>query len=262
MSWKASSVKRQPLWQATQPALPTKSAKPERSSASRAAASPSSQRSKRVFGETRVRSKLASAARMWSSVTRGSSGNAAAKRAVMAGSAARRAAALAMSPPISRRFSIGPLACASRLGARPSQKKVRPQARFHSDGVRRGRGSPSWPSLRATPSEKDRAGSWQVAQAMVPSPDSRVSVNSARPRSTFCGVTGLPGGAGIAAGRAKASRNAASASSAAARRASAPADSTAATVRRARTKSGFKALARRFGWTLFILMAGTQPSSC
>src|SRR3954452_8543531 len=210
MSWNASSVKRQPLWQATHPALPTKSLRPAISSGSRAASSPFTQQSKRVSGETSVRSKLASAARMLASVARGSSGKAASNRRTLAGSAARRAAALAMSPPpISRGFSIGPLTCASSVGARPSQKKVRPQARFHRDGVRRGSGSPSLLGGGSTPAENDRAGSWHVAQAISPAPERRGSLKRLRPRSTFSVVTGLPAGVGMACGRAKAARQAA-----------------------------------------------------
>ena len=59
MSWKLSSVKRQPAWQVAQRALSLKSAKPRLASAEIASSSPSSQRSKGASPDTTVRSKLA-----------------------------------------------------------------------------------------------------------------------------------------------------------------------------------------------------------
>src|SRR5947208_15468900 len=44
------------------------------------------------------------------------------------------------------------------------------------------------------PSVKARAGSWQVAQATVPSADNLPSKNSFWPRAIFSGVWGLSGG--------------------------------------------------------------------
>jgi len=44
------------------------------------------------------------------------------------------------------------------------------------------------------PSVKARAGSWQVAQATVPSPESRPSKKSFAPSEITAGVSGLPGG--------------------------------------------------------------------
>jgi hypothetical protein len=50
------------------------------------------------------------------------------------------------------------------------------------------------PTDTGLPSVKARAGSWQVAQATVPSPDSRLSKNSFSPNATAAGVSGLAGG--------------------------------------------------------------------
>src|SRR3989454_11882884 len=44
------------------------------------------------------------------------------------------------------------------------------------------------------PSVKARAGSWHVAQATVPSPESRLSKNSFSPSATMAGGSGLTGG--------------------------------------------------------------------
>ena len=52
----------------------------------------------------------------------------------------------------------GPGACSSSDAARPSQKNVSPHAAFQMGGVRRGRGAPSMPACRATPSEKASSG--------------------------------------------------------------------------------------------------------
>src|SRR5439155_26142833 len=50
------------------------------------------------------------------------------------------------------------------------------------------------PTEVGRPSVKARAGSWQVAQATVPSADRRPSKNSFWPRAIFSGVCGLSGG--------------------------------------------------------------------
>ena len=70
---------------------------------------------------------------------------------------------------------IGPATCSSRLRARPSQNTVRAQARFHSVGVWRASGRRGTPIAVARPSEKPFARSWQVAQAMLPSAERRLS---------------------------------------------------------------------------------------
>jgi len=53
---------------------------------------------------------------------------------------------------------------------------------------------PWMPIETGRPSVKARAGSWQVAQATVPSADNRPSKKSFSPRAIFPGVCGLSGG--------------------------------------------------------------------
>jgi hypothetical protein len=50
------------------------------------------------------------------------------------------------------------------------------------------------PTDAGLPSVKARAGSWHVAQATVPSPESRLSKNSFSPKAIAAGVGGLVGG--------------------------------------------------------------------
>jgi hypothetical protein len=50
------------------------------------------------------------------------------------------------------------------------------------------------PTDAGLPSVNARAGSWHVAQATVPSPESRLSKNSFSPSATVAGVSGLAGG--------------------------------------------------------------------
>ena len=64
----------------------------------------------------------------------------------------------------------------------------------------------SQPAQRARPSLQPLAGSWQLAQAMVLSADSRRSKNRSLPSSTFSGVWGLPTGTGTGPSTRSASR--------------------------------------------------------
>jgi hypothetical protein len=50
------------------------------------------------------------------------------------------------------------------------------------------------PSEVGLPSVNARSGSWHVAQATVPSPESRLSKNNFSPSATVAGVSGLAGG--------------------------------------------------------------------
>ncbi len=61
MSWKLSSVKRQPLWHLAQAALVLNTTKPRLASGVMAASSPASQRSNGASGDTTPRSKVAMA---------------------------------------------------------------------------------------------------------------------------------------------------------------------------------------------------------
>ena len=87
----------------------------------------------------------------------------------------------------------GPWACASRVAARPSQKKRSRKPTFHSVGAARRSTTPPRrpgpapepprPMLVGRPSANPRSGWWQCAQDKVRSPDSSGSKNRYRPRS-------------------------------------------------------------------------------
>ena len=65
------------------------------------------------------------------------------------------------------------------------------------DIYHRSRPTPKTPTLMARPSVKARSGSWQPAQARVPSAERIGSKKSFRPRATFSGVMGLSSGTGM-----------------------------------------------------------------
>ncbi len=121
------------------------------------------------------------------------SGNASRNRPTIAGSAASSRAVTAMSPPISCLFSMGPEAWASSVaGTTIPEKGPTPRRDSRSGGVRRASDSPSSPSRRATPSEKDSSAWWQVAQATLLDPDRRISPKRSRPSAIFAASPGSP----------------------------------------------------------------------
>src|SRR5262249_49700759 len=102
---------------------------------------------------------------------------------------------------ISSGDSIGPATCSSRLRARPSQNTGAAQAKFHKVWVCRLSGRPGTPRPCALPSAKPLPRWWQLAQAKLPSIDSRVSWNSASPSEVFVWENGLLAGTGRVGGR-------------------------------------------------------------
>src|SRR5438067_10224750 len=93
--------------------------------------------------------------------------------------------------PISIGLAIGPLACSSRVLARPSQNCSSLYARLNTVGALR---PPSWPRMpleNGCPSVNASFGSWQVAHETVLSADSRLSKYRSQPSSAFSGVYGL-----------------------------------------------------------------------
>src|SRR5262245_5975831 len=201
MSWNAYSVKAQPLWQLLHCALPVNSRNPAASSAVNAASSPPTQRSNRVDGDTSVRSNTATALARVCGLARGSSGKAARKASAYDRSAARSATTEATGRPISSGASIGPATCSSRLRARPSQNTGAAQARFHRVGVWRLSGMSETPRPCRRPSAKPFAPSWQVAQAIAPLADRRLSWNRRSPSARFASEKGFDAGNGTAAGQ-------------------------------------------------------------
>src|SRR3954470_5410188 len=96
---------------------------------------------------------------------------------------------------------IGPVACASRLSARPSQKKAWPQARLRMLGELRRSVTILSPTAVLRPSSQPKLGLWQETQASTATRESRGSKNSVLPSSAFSGVYGLVFGKGISVGR-------------------------------------------------------------
>src|ERR1700761_3458464 len=94
--------------------------------------------------------------------------------------------------PISTGLRIGHLAWSSRVAARPSQNSLAWNMAFSTVGLLR---APCWPptpaevAFSARWSVKPLAGSWQVAQATVPSDDRRLSLNKVSP-SLICAAVG------------------------------------------------------------------------
>ncbi len=96
---------------------------------------------------------------------------------------------------------MGPSACASRSGARPSQKSGSIHARLRMVGVRRPTSFMPCPMPFGSPSPHENAGLWQVAQEMKLELDSRGSKNSVRPSSSRSRVKPFSFGNGTVAGR-------------------------------------------------------------
>src|SRR4051794_10728884 len=97
---------------------------------------------------------------------------------------------------------IGPVACASRLSARPSQKNAWPQARLRMLGELRRRATILSPTAVFRPSSQPKLGLWQETQASTATRDSLGSKNKVLPSSALAGVYGLSFGKGISVGRA------------------------------------------------------------
>ena len=76
---------------------------------------------------------------------------------------------------IDRAVVIGPLACSSRLGARPSQNWNSLKTEFSTVGLFRVPFFPPTPSATFLPSANPFSGSWQVAHETVPSFERRLS---------------------------------------------------------------------------------------
>ena len=96
--------------------------------------------------------------------------------------------------PISLGLVMGSAACSSNVLARPSQNCFLLYRAFKMVGALRWPTRPLKPTEVGLPSVKARSGSWQEAQATVPSADRRESKNSFIPRAIFSGVGGLSAG--------------------------------------------------------------------
>src|SRR5947209_4413635 len=104
------------------------------------------------------------------------------------------ARSVALSMVISIGLAIGPLACSSRVGARPSQNWRVLYARLITVGALR---PPRWPPIPrelAAPSPNAFAGSWQLAHETEWSDESRLSKKRSLPSSAFSAVYGLSSG--------------------------------------------------------------------
>src|SRR6056297_4196218 len=101
---------------------------------------------------------------------------------------------------ISTPACTGPLACALRSSARPSQNCASLNTALSTVGELRGPFCQPWPIEVGILSSPPVARLWQELQENTPEADMRGSKNNALPRSIFSGVTGLSFKAGIVEG--------------------------------------------------------------
>src|SRR5258706_1983368 len=96
--------------------------------------------------------------------------------------------------PISMAFAIGPLACRSRVAARPSQNCASEYARLITVGALRPPFCDLMPVETAAPSVKACSGAWHDAHATDSSAERRLSKYRSRPSSTLSAEYGLLAG--------------------------------------------------------------------
>ena len=144
-------------------------------------------KSKGAQAETMVRSNVAIALGMVSAVTP-SPGKTASNRLTYQGMACRAATAFSIGMFISTSAVIGPMACCSRVSARPSQKNTSLQAWFITVGLCLPSGFSPSPRPVGLPSCQPKLALWQDAQDRACDPDRRGSKNSTFPSSAFSGV--------------------------------------------------------------------------
>jgi hypothetical protein len=102
--------------------------------------------------------------------------------------------------PISIGLTGGPLACSSRLTARPSQNCTEWNAELHTVGALRPPFCPCTPIDVGRWSSPPSITLWQEKQEIVPSEENRGSKNSILPNSTLADVLGLSAGSGARLG--------------------------------------------------------------
>src|SRR3954447_14919839 len=104
---------------------------------------------------------------------------------------------------ISTSAVIGPIACCSRVSARPSQKNTSDQAWLSVVGLLRPSGLRPSPRPLTRPSSQPKLALWHDAQDSASDPDMRGSKNSTLPSSAFSGLYRFSGGNGVSRGRRK-----------------------------------------------------------